>query len=363
MGRHQPYITGHRFIKWTYRRIIKPVIPFLFFAIGFYWQSLTLDRIDNIWINLVLLFDIIFLGYIIIIYNLIQYHKVGHPVLLKYKKWFPFVIQFMLGGLYSSYLIFYFQSSSFTRTLLFLILFVIFLFINQFFERELTHIYIQVAMYFIAVISFLIFFLPVVVGKMSLDMFITSGVISLIAVLFLLIFLKLRKAVKSNGEFFRSAGIVAVLYIIINVLYYANLIPPVPLSMKEGGIYKKVERIGNRFKLSGDGHIWYQIGLFSWPSIHFHKGDTVYCFVSIYAPTKLKKKVYHRWEHYDRFHRRWVTYDKIGYQVTGGRYGGYRGYTFKTNIFPGLWRVDVITEENRVLGRIPFRAIVIKSKK
>ena len=363
MVNHPSNITGNRFSKWIYHHILKPVIPILFFAAGFYWQSLTLDRIDNIWINLVLLFDIAFLGYIIITYNLIQYHKVDHPVLLKYKNWFPFVIQFLLGGLFSSYLIFYFQSSSFTRTLLFLILFIIFMFINQFFERELTHIYIQVAMYFIAVISFLIFFLPVVFRKMSLDMFISSGVIRLVTVLFLLIFLKLRNDVKSNGEFFRSAGIVVFLYIMINVLYYENLIPPVPLSMKEGGIYNKVVRMGNRFKLSGEAQPWYLVGLFSYPVIHYHTGDTVYCFVSIYAPTKLKKKVYHRWEHYDRFHRRWVAYDKIGYQVTGGRYGGYRGYTFKTNIFPGLWRVDVITDENRVLGRIPFRAVAIKSKK
>lgn len=48
-----------------------------------------------------------------------------------------------------------------------------------------------------------------------------------------------------------------------------------------------------------------------------------------------------------------VTTDKLDYEVTGGRGGGYRGYTYKLNV-SGKWRVDEETEEGLLLGRIKF---------
>jgi hypothetical protein len=50
-----------------------------------------------------------------------------------------------------------------------------------------------------------------------------------------------------------------------------------------------------------------------------------------------------------------MTTDRRGYTVTGGRGSGYRGYTYKQSIWPGHWRVDVQTSDDRLLGRINFR--------
>ncbi|OPX31632.1 hypothetical protein B1H10_08545 [candidate division KSB1 bacterium 4484_188] len=44
----------------------------------------------------------------------------------------------------------------------------------------------------------------------------------------------------------------------------------------------------------------------------------------------------------------------MGYQISGGRKGGYRGYTYKTHVTPGKWRVEIVTEDERILGRIGF---------
>jgi hypothetical protein len=41
----------------------------------------------------------------------------------------------------------------------------------------------------------------------------------------------------------------------------------------------------------------------------------------------------------------------------GGRDGGFRGYSFKKNIQPGTWRVDVETAEGLLLGRIGFEVV------
>jgi hypothetical protein len=40
--------------------------------------------------------------------------------------------------------------------------------------------------------------------------------------------------------------------------------------------------------------------------------------------------------------------------IAGGREAGYRGYTTKSKLDPGEWRVDVETKDGRVIGRIGF---------
>jgi len=49
--------------------------------------------------------------------------------------------------------------------------------------------------------------------------------------------------------------------------------------------------------------------------------------------------------------------DTVRFDIVGGRDGGYRGYSFKKNLKPGDWRVDVITETDQLLGRKKFTLI------
>ncbi len=53
----------------------------------------------------------------------------------------------------------------------------------------------------------------------------------------------------------------------------------------------------------------------------------------------------------------WEIVEDIGYDIAGGRDDGYRGYTFKQNVKEGLWKVEVITEEELILGVINFEII------
>ena len=85
----------------------------------------------------------------------------------------------------------------------------------------------------------------------------------------------------------------------------------------------------------------------------------VYCFAAVFAPTRLHTKIYHHWRVYDEDERAWVSTDRIGYAVEGGRHRGYRGYTFKRRVRPGAWRVDVETEAGRVIGRIRFDVVPV----
>ena len=46
--------------------------------------------------------------------------------------------------------------------------------------------------------------------------------------------------------------------------------------------------------------------------------------------------------------------DEIGFNIIWGRDNGYRGYSYKNNVTNGKWKVEVVTDENLVLGVVDF---------
>ena len=83
----------------------------------------------------------------------------------------------------------------------------------------------------------------------------------------------------------------------------------------------------------------------------------MYAFTSIFAPTKLKKSIAHRWTWYNPKLDDWEIVEDIKYDITGGRDKGFRGYTYKNNVWPGEWKIQVITDEELVIGVIDFEII------
>jgi len=102
---------------------------------------------------------------------------------------------------------------------------------------------------------------------------------------------------------------------------------------------------------------WYNFFKDSDNEFHRSEHDTVFCFASVFAPTNLNTRIFHHWQLYNENQDKWITTDRSNYAITGGRDGGYRGYTFKKNVSPGLWRIDVETEREQLLSRISFEVI------
>jgi len=82
--------------------------------------------------------------------------------------------------------------------------------------------------------------------------------------------------------------------------------------------------------------------------------DRVYFFTRIFGPSRFEHRVFLRWELKDSRRNRWITSDRIPLPIKGGRDEGYRGYTYKENYQPGEWRVEVETEDGRVLEGLFF---------
>lgn len=183
-----------------------------------------------------------------------------------------------------------------------------------------------------------------------------SGLISLGSTLALIIYIyTISPTTRSEIHKGKMVGMIVGIYVMINTFYYFNLIPPVPLALDEGIVAHSVEIVNEDYVVTYQDEVWYKF----WRKNSYiylqEPGTNVYVFTSIFAPTNLQKEVAHRWKWFDPNTDEWEVADTIGYEITGGRDQGYRGYTYKSNVREGFWEVDVITEEGLVLGIINFQ--------
>jgi len=325
---------------------------------GFIFDSLTLRRIDMLFDNLTFIVYLVISGGGIALLNYFQEHPPKKDFSKKVEEFLPVFIQFAFGGLFSGFFIFYSRSSNLASSWPF-ILFLLFLLIgNEFFKGYYKRLTFQVSIYFVAIFSFSIFFVPVILKSMNAFIFILSGFFSLFIIdLFSRgLFRVVPKRYRESRITLRNS--ILSIYVIINILYFTNLIPPIPLSLKNVGVYYAVERVGEDYKVIGEKKTWQEkIPVISTNIVHIKEGEPLYLFSSVFAPTDLDVKVIHDWQYYDESSSRWVSTTRIAFPIIGGRGDGYRGFSKKENIFDGRWRVDVKTERDQIIGRINFTVI------
>jgi len=339
-------------------------IPVLSFFAGFTWDSVTITRIDAVSDNLIIGLYLILLGILIILTLRSEQNRLKNPLLIKYSPWYPTGMQFFLGGLFSAYVVFYFMSASFTKTAIFLGLLILLLVANEFLKNKMTNTYLIISLYFLAAFSFFIFFVPVITGYMNIFTFIAGSLAGLIPPYIILSYLYRRNLISSKKQYQKHLGLIGGIFFIMILFHQLNLIPPVPLAMKYAGIYHHVSKdtTENSYNLKHEKPAWYQFYKNDDAEFHYQENDSVFCFASVFAPTRLTKKIAHEWQYYSEIKGEWVVTDRTVYRLTGGRDGGYRGYTFKKNIEMGQWRVDIITDDDQILGRIKFEIVPAKEK-
>ena len=113
----------------------------------------------------------------------------------------------------------------------------------------------------------------------------------------------------------------------------------------------------NEYRLLGEPTEWYEAYLRYNAVFHRVPGESAYVYTAIFAPTGLNATVFHEWQRYDVNTEEWITEETIPFYIVGGRDGGYRGYSIKSGVSPGKWRVDVVTEFGQLIGRVSFRVV------
>ena len=357
-GENSSLVQGSVGLYKRYQR----VAPAAFFFGGVAWDGATLKRIDSLIDSSILLAYILALGVLIVVALFVEEGRLQKPLLQKYKTWYPATIQFFLGALFSAYFIFYLQSASLrSESAIFIGILVLLLIANEFLHHRLLNPYLLFALYYLACVSFFIFFIPVVTKQIGYGVFLVSCLIGLLIVAGMLYLLHKKQLFGTGRPVVFISGIVLALFTMLNIFYMKNWIPPVPLSLKEGDIYRGLAREGDSFVLRYAEPSWYEFWVDSDHNFLYTEGDTVFCFAAVFAPTELETNIYHAWQYLDDATSDWVQTDSIGVEIEGGRQTGYRTYTRKRFVKPGKWRVDVRVEDGRVLGRIPFTVTPIDS--
>jgi len=342
----------------SYLRKNRRYAPVFFFICGFTWDTLTLGRIDRLYDRVVLLTHLSSLTACLYLYNLADDGKWEGTLIGKYQDYLPLAIQFFLGGLCSAFVIYFSRSVSFTKTLSFFVILVVLLFANELLKKRISNKYLQFSAYFFVNFTFFTFFLPVLVKSMNTFVFLVSGAISLSITLALIIYIY-RKSPSTRAEISKRKmlGLIAGIYLFINTFYFFNLIPPVPLALKDGLVAYNVERVEGGYEITHERAPRLQFWK-NYSSTFYHTpGERIYVYTSIFAPTAFNKTIAHRWKWRNPVTDKWEITDRIDYQITGGREGGFRGFTFKSGVIEGRWRVEVVTENNRVIGIVNFEVV------
>jgi hypothetical protein len=267
----------------------------------------------------------------------------------------PLLVQFSFGGLLSGMLIFYGRSGSWSQAWPFMLIILLAIYGNETIRDRTSRLIYNLSILFVGLFSYTVLVIPVFTGLMGPWIFVGSGLLALfimywfVQVLYKVvprfITLHMRSIVFSLGAIFIS----------FNFLYFANIIPPIPLSLKDVGIYHSVVRFENGdYQLKYEEGRWFEPFKNSDDTYHAVSGDNIFCFAQVFAPTKLKTDIYHSWEYYDETLEAWVEHARMSYGIAGGRDQGFRGYTFVQNYTDGKWRCSVETGRGQILGREVF---------
>ncbi|MEK7107158.1 MAG: DUF2914 domain-containing protein [Patescibacteria group bacterium] len=340
-------------VRW-YERYISPIA----LVAGFLADNYILLRRVDLWTsNLLLFFYLTVVSVGIVLINLIATGRLQKPFFIKAAPFLPVIAQFAFGGLFSGYVSLYSRSAAYSTSWIFVVLLALLLLGNERFTRFYARFTFQVGILFTVLFSFLIFYLPVVLKSIGPGIFVASGVLSLIlmaAFVRLLAYLMPEYVQAHRTKIARS---IAAIFVVFNILYFSNAIPPLPLALKYAGVYHNVAKQGDEYVLSAEPVPWYESYLRYNTLFHKTAGETVFIYSAVFAPSKFATTILHEWEYYDESAGSWVRTATFGFPITGGRDGGYRGFSLRENIEAGKWRVNVKTGNGLIIGRIAFTAV------
>ncbi|HEX8151977.1 MAG TPA: DUF2914 domain-containing protein [Thermoanaerobaculia bacterium] len=318
-----------------YRRYV----PAVFFAGGFIWDAVTLGRVIKS-LDLVIIFAYLLGAAAILL-------LIGRGVEFRGSRYLNPALQFFFGGIFSALFIFYFLSSSDLPGYLVVMALAALLVGNEFMESRYSELTVSWAFFTLCAAMFFNFALAHVFHSISVFWFYLGTLVAMALVILLR-----RLSTKAEASLVPAIGVA----LLMLVLHAVNAIPPVPLVQKEMLVAHAVRRTA-----SGYTALVESAGVRFWrkSSTTFHRaaGERVYCFTSVFVPNGIRTTIHHRWLYFDEARGEWVGMGSVPIEIAGGRQGGFRGYSYKSNARPGRWRVIAAAESGASIGIVDFRVV------
>lgn len=267
------------------------------------------------------------------------------------------LIHFGFGGLWSALFVFYFRSATLAGSWIFLVLLGSVFFATEKLRDHYRTFVLQASALYATLFLFLLFYIPVLVGKMDILTFIGAGITSAFIVLGGIVILGHKN--DKNGQELRFVAFVVVgIFLLLSGLFASGAIPPIPLALAHIGVYHKVERLNGNppsYITTSEGSArWYDRLLGIARIYHRTPGESVTVASTIVVPARITVKILHHWQYKDEANGKWITEGHIPLSLAGGRLEGYRTWSEKSALRPGRWRVDAETQTGAVIGRIEF---------
>lgn len=323
----------------------------LFFVGGVIFDLLTLGRIDDTF-NIVQ--QAIYLGLLGVLLAVEIRDRVSaiHVPQWAQKIWGfrEELVHFLFGSLLSVYAIFYIKSASLVASLGFLTFILALLVGNELPQFRSLGLRMRFALWTLCLASFFAILWPVLAGFLVWWLFLaaiaSSGIIVLIFIVILRRWVPDPLLLRKN-VLWPSVSILGIFL----AMYWLAWIPPVPLSLQYVGLYHRIERVADRYRLSYE-RPWWRFWEKGSQNFVAQPGDKLHLFARIFSPGGFSGKIFVHWQRKEN--ERWVDWDRIPITVVGGRDEGFRGVAVKGNYAPGKWRVLFETEDTREVGRFSF---------
>lgn len=273
--------------------------------------------------------------------------------------WLPVATQFALGGLWSGFLVFYSRSAVLAASWPFLLLLLVFLVGNEVFRRYHTRLVFTCLLLFFALYSYAVFVVPVFTRSIGQVTFLASGACAIVVYYFFLRLLwVLDRDRYRQSRWQIIAGIVAITAA-MNGFYFTRVLPPLPLALSDVGIYHAVRHTGPVYVVQEEPQPWTVRFGFAKPRVHVGPDDKLALYSAVFAPIRMTTRITHRWQWWDPRSKHWQTLSRVSFLISGGREHGYRGYSLKSGLRGGDWRVDIDSADGRLIGRLAFNVEIV----
>ena len=147
----------------------------------------------------------------------------------------------------------------------------------------------------------------------------------------------------------------------MNTFYFTRVLPPLPLALSDVGIYHAIRHTGSIYLVQEEPQPWTVRFGFARPVVHVAPGEKLALYSAVFAPIRMTTQIAHRWQWWDSRSKHWQTLSKVAFSISGGREHGYRGYSLKSGLRAGDWRVNIDSADGRLIGRFAFNVVLIAS--
>ncbi len=342
-------------LRRFYNRYERYLIPGAL-VVGFTTDVLTFRFINFPLAMSLLFFQLVLIGANISIINLYEAKKIAGKFFSYWRILAPLLLQYSFGNLFSAFLIFYSHSGSFFASWPFIIIIIFLMIGNEIFRKYNVRPTIHLSVYFFAIFSYFNLLLPNILKNLSVFIFLGSGLFSLALIILFVNKLSLHTfqvAEKKQTILYLVGGI----FFFMNFLYFFNLVPPIPLSLRQVGVYHEIERVNSDYQVVTEECGLWDSCFLSHERRHISSSrERIYVFSAIFAPGDMELEVVHEWERFNKKEKRWEKIADIPFRALGGRDEGHRWYTYY-NAYPGRWRVNIKTAQGQTIGRKDFYII------